>query len=533
MTNLTNKLRGGYYTPEEVARFICKWAINDHAATVLEPSCGDGVFISAAKQRLHELGSTNAEEQIMGIELFPQEAEKAELYGCKVLKGDFFTHCKNTVGKCRYDAIVGNPPFIRYQDFQEEYRSIAFKLMEDFGFKPNRLTNIWLPFLVICCNLLSPRGRLGMVIPAELFQVNYAAEARNFLLDFFANINVVTFSKLLFDGAQQEVILLLAERSELSVNQGVRIIEETSVETLAARSLESISMMPLKRKLPNQMKWQAYYLNERALNLISSLNSRDGIIPLSDLAEINVGVVSGQNSFFVIDERTAMDARVMDSCVPIVSRSMQLEGLNFNKTDYLNQLAAQRKVLLFLPQDKLGEDDTSYVHQGESEGINKNYKCRIRTPWYKVPTSWKPEAFFYRQVGSYPRVVLNEADAHTTDTLHKVRFKKGVNGKAVAVAFNNSLTFLMSELIGRSYGGGVLTFEPSEARIIPIPYCKNVCVDFEKADQLIRKGKIDKLIADIDQKVLVDGIGISKADPELLRESWVQLRDRRLNRKKS
>ena len=45
------KLRGGYYTDNVVARFLAEWAIADGAARILEPSCGDGAFFRA----LHNL----------------------------------------------------------------------------------------------------------------------------------------------------------------------------------------------------------------------------------------------------------------------------------------------------------------------------------------------------------------------------------------------------------------------------------------------------------------------------------------------
>ena len=64
--------------------------------------------------------------------------------------------------------------------------------MNKYGFKPNRLTNIWLPFLLLSCNALKSNGRLGMVIPAELFQVDYAAEARQFLSVYFDRLTIIT-----------------------------------------------------------------------------------------------------------------------------------------------------------------------------------------------------------------------------------------------------------------------------------------------------------------------------------------------------
>lgn len=532
MTELVNKLRGGYYTPKDVARFVCEWAITSKTVTVLEPSCGDGAFIEASVNRLRDLGADAPFNQITGIELYAEEAEKAASKGGNIICGDFFSQCRAGIGSNRYDAIVGNPPFIRYQDFEEGFRSVAFDLMREHGFTPNRLTNIWLPFLVVCCHLLSENGKLGMVIPAELFQVKYASEARRFLMKEFANITVVTFSELLFDGAQQEVVLLLLERGSSGEESGVRIVEETNSESLTRLKPDNLSAIPTKHKLPDSMKWQAYYLDDKVLQLLSELASHRCVRVASELFDVNVGVVSGQNSFFVIDRETAVKHRVSDACAPIISRSLQLNGLVLTEEDFEHQVELQRKVFLFHPDGDLTDDELAYIMLGEAKGYNENYKCRIRAPWYRVPTSWKPDAFFYRQVGSFPRIVVNEKQAYTTDTLHKLRFVDGVNGRNVAVAFNNSLTFLMSELTGRSYGGGVLTFEPSEARSLPIPFDTDISFDFEKADSLVRLGKTDELIEEVDHVLLGDLLGISRKDITLLHNGWLTLRNRRLARKK-
>ena len=41
----SQKLRGGYYTPQNLADYVTKWVLSNHPASVLEPSCGDGAFI--------------------------------------------------------------------------------------------------------------------------------------------------------------------------------------------------------------------------------------------------------------------------------------------------------------------------------------------------------------------------------------------------------------------------------------------------------------------------------------------------------
>lgn len=534
MTPISNKLRGGYYTPANASALLARWAIRSPEATVLEPSCGDGSILNAAIERLLELGGKpgTSAAQVTGVELIPEEAQKARRSGASVLCGDFFSYCKNGQLAPHYDAVVGNPPFIRYQDFKEEYREIAFGLMRSFGFTPSRLTNIWIPFLTVCCHLVADGGRLGMVIPAELFQVNYARETREFLLSYFNSITLITFDGLLFDDAQQEVVLLLAEKSDSSHAHGIRVVEASNVEGLAAFGKNpDFSALPISNALSPEMKWQSYYLDPSVLELLQEVASHSLVKRLSDIAEINVGLVSGQNSFFVINDTTAEHWGIRADCAPIVSRSMQLDGLAFNAHDMKLQERLDRKVLLFNPCASLSDNAIAYIAEGERLGHQTNYKCRIRNPWYKVPTSWKGDAFFYRQVGSFPRIVMNEAGAFNTDTLHKVRFNKGVDKRLATVSFNNSLTYAMSELLGRSYGGGVLTFEPSEARNMPLPFSSSADLDFEKADHLAREGKIDELLDYVDDNLLVSQMGLSHDDVRRIRSAWIKLRDRRLGRK--
>jgi adenine-specific DNA-methyltransferase len=136
-----------------------------------------------------------------------------------------------------------------------------------------------------------------------------------------------------------------------------------------------------------------------------------------------------------------------------------------------------------------------------------------------------------RQVHAYPKLVLNAAQATCTDTIHRVRFRHGANGKAVTAAYLNSLTFAFSEVTGRSYGGGVLTFEPSEAERLPLPLINAEQLDLAYFDRRLREGDIDAVLDVTDKVLLRDGLGLRSDQISILRGIWVKLRDRRINRK--
>lgn len=531
-----NKLRGGYYTPEKISEFIATWAIRTVNDEILEPSCGDGSFLSAVVNKMQNIGASKQQikKRITGIELDDIEAKKASQYGTEVIQSDYFTYYKNFIdGKKKFDVIVGNPPFIRYQNFSDEYRKIAFALMDKHGFHPNRLTNIWLPFLVLACKALKPNGRVGMVIPAELFQVDYAAEARLFLSTYFDNLTLVTFKKLVFDDIQQEIILLLGERK--SEKQGIRVVELDDLESLIAPKQSCLEVAEVKKLDHSKDKWVKYYLSSEEMNLLSRLNNCEQITNATELYDVNVGLVSGENTFFVINQNTVDAFDLKESVVPIISRTDQIKGLELTEHDYENLVKAQKKVYFFepgnLPFEELTDSQQKYIRWGEKQGYNKNYKCRIRPNWYHVSYTWWADAFLVRQANLYPKMVLNNKEALVTDTLHKVRFREGIDGRTVVGAFLNVYTLALSETLGRSYGGGVLTFEPGEMRKMRIPMRFAERLDLDQMDRWQRRGEMDKILNYTDDILLRQGLGLSDYEIDLLHNIWIKMRERRLSRK--
>lgn len=151
--------------------------------------------------------------------------------------------------------------------------------------------------------------------------------------------------------------------------------------------------------------------------------------------------------------------------------------------------------------------------------------------WYCVPQSWEPDAFILRQVNRYPRIILNHVNAVSTDTIHKVRFLDGVNPEFVAAAFLNSFTLALAEITGRSYGGGVLTFEPGEIRQLKIPMKNAEKLDVIRIDKLIRDDKIEEVLDYTDRILLIEGLGLTEFEVTTLRNIWIKLSERRIGRK--
>jgi len=174
----------------------------------------------------------------------------------------------------------------------------------------------------------------------------------------------------------------------------------------------------------------------------------------------------------------------------------------------------------------------AYVAAGEADGIPTGYKCRIRRNWWQVPSVWIPDGFILRQISTHPRLSANLTGATSTDTVHRVRVRAGVDMASLATAAYNSATFALSEVIGRSYGGGILELEPSEAEELPVPDPALVPPSIlTKADDLIRERRVEDALDLVDQTVLIDILGFDPDHVAACRSAWIRLRDRRTSRK--
>jgi adenine-specific DNA methylase len=515
-----DKLRGGYYTPAPIAEFVSGWVAKAGPA-LLEPSCGDGNILVFLAQH---------SQQTVGVELVHDEAARASTRtGLDVVEHDLFVWF-SAAKRAAFDGVAGNPPYIRFGHWTEPSRGAALALMRSAGLHPNKLTNAWVPFVVASVLACRKGGRIGLVLPAELMQVGYASELRQYLIDTCSKVTVVCFNRLVFPGILQEVVLLLAERGE-----GPAHIQVLEVEDAAALAGLQIDNDPeVRAPLHESEKWTKYFLARHEIEALRSLRADDRLSPLERFASVDVGVVTGRNSFFVMTPEEAKVRQVEDLTIPLVSRSAQVVGLSYSEQDGCDFEAQGGKTLLLDARDVDPDKHAglgNYIRIGEQHEVHTGYKCRIRKQWWVVPSIWQADAFMLRQIYTHPRIIANTTTATSTDTVHRLRLADGVDPLKLAAVAINSITFAVSEIVGRSYGGGVLELEPSEAEELPIPDPALIPDSVvTKVDELVRQRRIEDAVDLVDQSVLMDQLGFSAEDVDIARAAWRTLRDRRNRR---
>lgn len=530
------KLRGAYYTPRKAAWKMAEFFKDVPMRRILEPSCGNGVFVEAALE--HCLLSKEGTMTAIEIEesAVRQTGERiGQQEKIRLLHMDFFQYYEQHKEDLRYDLILGNPPYIRYQYLEEQQREEMSRILTEHGMKANKLINTWVGFLVACVHLLNEKGKIAFVVPAEILQVAYAQELRSFLARELSKITLLTFEELVFPDIEQEILILIGEKGE--EEKGIRIMELNNLDDLDTLDLNTNGFQKLSHV---QEKWTKYFMDAKENKLVACLRNDKRFQKMSDLALINIGITTGNNKYFSVTQKAVEEYGLEEVVRPLIGRSSHAASVYFQKEDWMKNVKSGKAAYLIdfpdVPVEQYPDSHQRYIAKGEKNHEHEGYKCRIRDRWYRVPSIWVPDAFFLRRNNLYPKFVLNCCDAVSTDTMHRIKFYEGVEPQKAVLSYYNSISFAFTELCGRSYGGGVLEILPGELGNVILPVFDDIPMErvyqiLAQVDRMVRKKDAIEQVLDLaDRELLVEELGIDEEICVAARKIWKKMQRRRLKR---
>lgn len=535
------KLRGGYYTPEKLANYLTQWVISAKPKKILEPSCGDGAFLKAISNSISR-AQLSHQLQVDAFEINAAEAVKAMAVAksskitnlqYNVLNTDFLQFVtENVLYLPEYDGVVGNPPFIRYQYLPEVSQHYSEQIFNHLNLKFTKHTNLWVPFLAASIAMLRPGGRLAMVIPSELFHVIHANSVRAYLLKNCSRIHIIDPQEIVFEKTLQGTIVLACQKNETSAakGKGISISSPKSLNDMK-QSINGYFFKP-NYTMPNSKsgKWLHAFLSPEELVVYEKIISHPSVYNFETIAQVDVGIVTGANSFFLVDDETVKKYKLKKWAKPMFGRSELVRGVIYDQSEHEQntQTGLPTNFLHFNVQsiDELSPSAQEYIKLGEKLSLHHRYKCRIRDPWFKVPSVSSTSLGMLKRAHDIPRLVFNKIEAFTTDTAYRIKVKK-YTPEILAFSFVNSFTALTAELEGRHYGGGVLELVPSEIENLAIPVPEEATFNLNQLHQLfLKKIPITEILKKQD-RIILGGLGLTGEEQEIIHGAWLKMRNRR------
>jgi adenine-specific DNA-methyltransferase len=530
------KQNGVYYTPEKLADFIVNHVFNNYFSTtsdlnILEPSCGDGVFIKSiiSQQKLCPEMSLN----VTGIEVDQNELNKIRrkvkrmaLHGVRFSfkLRDFLKYQKKNTEK--YDLIIGNPPYINQKYLSKEQILLSNEILKKVKIEPPVVKNIWIAFLISSVLSLKNNGVVCFILPSELLQVKHSSPIRDYLFKNFRSIEIFTFNEIVFDDIEQDTIIFLG--SNRPNNIGLKYSNIDNLDNFKVNLINELETTDIEFN----GKWTSLILSKSAYGKLNDLGN--GIANVNNYCESSAGIVTAANESFIVNEDIVEKYKLNEYAYPIIKKSAFVkDSINFTEGDLelLVQTGAPTNLLLFSDQDieLFNESVKSYLEELKTNKVDQRYKCQKRKKWFIVPSAWSSEGFFFKRSYLYPKVIVNEANVLVTDTAYRIKMRENYNMNSFAFSFYNSLTLVYAELFGRFYGGGVLELTPNEYKNLPLPYVEVSRDRLLELDRMFRDQiAFDEILNFTNSIILKDGFNFSEEEIHFLNETRRLLIRRRL-----
>ncbi len=539
------KLRGGFYTPPRLVDHtlgrLQGLMPSGVALRVLEPGVGDGAFIDGIARRaitVDRLLALDVDEHAVAASR--EKMRQYNLAGEVLVQSTLSWSLQNSE---KFDVVVGNLPFVRFQFVPVEDRISANRHAELLNVQIGGVANLWLPMLLASLTRLRIGGAFALILPAECFTGVSAGSARKWLLQNTTDLRCDLYPPGSYPDVMQEVVLLSGRLAPPSSTEEHRIAVALHGSQYSSKTFADCdASLTIHGVRSDGEAWTKLMLTNPQLEAYREALDLTSTIRLSSVAKFEVAAVTGANSFFSLRPSDVNRYDLNRWVRPLLARSNQAPGLHFTQEDFDANIDSDRVSFIF--DSSLNELDRrkhtgadKYLEAGEAQELPVRYKCRIREPWYKVPYIKHSSLMLSKRCHFHPRAIFNDTAAVTTDTIYRGRITSAdLSPQDFVAGFHNSLTLLSAELEGRSFGGGVLELVPSEVGKLVLVRSTGIGAELGRLDKIVRENPEssvnagESLVWETDLLLQKQEVGVTTEMLDRLREAWHALQRRRLDR---
>ena len=202
-----------------------------------------------------------------------------------------------------FDAVIGNPPYIRIQTLQEINPEQIDYLKKHYNTASSGNYDIYVVFVEKGLSLLNERGRLGFILPHKFFNAKYGESLRGLIAKGKHLAHVVHFGdQQVFDGATTYTTLMFLDKAG---NDAFDLVRVKDLETW--RAGEPQTHGKVQAQTVTAAEWN--FIVGKGAALFERLSQMP--VKLEDVtSRIFQGIKTSADKIYIVEERERRGKRV-------------------------------------------------------------------------------------------------------------------------------------------------------------------------------------------------------------------------------
>lgn len=312
MSDKERKILGQVYTPNDVIENMVELVFENTQislnTTILDPACGGGYFLLQIFKKIKEYIIKNKinyngcvekhilENMIYGVDIdrFSAFLTKISLiFEANIIDINFNIYEEDFLidflPDCKFDIIIGNPPYIGHKNIEKEYSCI---LKDNYSEVFYDKADISYCFFKASHNLLNEKGAICFITSRYFLEAKYADKLRSYINDNLTIIKILDYNgQRVFKNAIISPMIIMLTYKNYSQ-------EDVKIEKYSQNEDKFMSFS-IKQSELNRSGWML--LNTKEQSLYEKIREKCNY-KLSDICNIKQGIITGYDKAFVVTD---------------------------------------------------------------------------------------------------------------------------------------------------------------------------------------------------------------------------------------
>jgi hypothetical protein len=515
--------------------------MEDPTDIVLSPGIGAGTITAETARSKSETGRETPLSDIHAVDVSPLRVllgnaalQASDESGEPVFYAtDFFGIAPDDLPQI--DAVISNPPYTKHHELTTREKTLLNEqAMRTTNRSISKLSPLYTYFTIHATQFLDDGDTGVFLTPAEILNTEYGTEWKEFIADLYDIDAFILFKQAngsKFDDVATTSLITVGTRNRTrtvdDTTTFIRVDEQPGDETLVSAVRDAGGD-------PDRVETEWGFINTVSNDDLNPAENwsvffdsyepviDDQLVPFEDLAEINRGISTGQNSFFCLNEDDREGTGNGQSwdipsefLSPIVRKAHQVPHYDYRREEWSDQRddgtavwllyhtrtldwdstyfeqdiadekTAQQRLNAFTPEDCApAVDMEAGLSPGERNVVeylkygmqlddppHQTHVARHRDTWYVVDERQPADILYTSMTRNRGRFIYNRMGARNLNNVHSIYLTEELSPtetKALLAYLNSGFADRLIKRSGRTLSSGMSKVEPGDLTTIPV-----------------------------------------------------------------